>query len=119
MAEHNDFGKLGEQYAVNYLLKNGYKICYRNYRYLKAEVDIIAQKGAVLIIVEVKARSTNYIDDVADLISQKKIKLLVLAADHYVTSNDLDVTIRFDIITIMKKKSGFELSHMEDAFYHF
>jgi putative endonuclease len=119
MAEHNDFGKLGEQYAVDYLLKKGYTICYRNYRYLKAEVDIIARKNNVLVIIEVKARSTNFINSISDLVSQKKIKLLVSAADHYVNSNDLDVEIRFDIITIMKEKSGFKLSHIEDAFYHF
>ena len=37
MADHNDLGSIGEQFAVDYLLKKGYKIRYRNYRYLKAE----------------------------------------------------------------------------------
>ncbi|MBU2997768.1 YraN family protein [Cellulophaga baltica] len=119
MAEHNDFGKLGEQYAVEFLQKNGYDISYRNYRYLKAEVDIIAQKENVLAIIEVKARSTNFIDNVADLIPQKKIKLLVAAADHYVTSNNLDVEIRFDVILVYKKNNNFKVEHIEDAFYHF
>ena len=44
MAEHNELGKKGEQLAVDFLIKNGYIILEKNYRYLKAEVDIIAQK---------------------------------------------------------------------------
>lgn len=119
MAEHNAFGAIGEQIAVDYLLKKGYSIQYRNYRYLKAEIDIIAQKNNTLIIVEVKARSTNFIDDVVDLIPPKKIKLLVMAADYYVISNNLDIDVRFDIVMIKKNKNGFDIDHMEDAFYHF
>ena len=42
-----------------------------------------------------------------------------MAADHYITDNDLDVEVRFDIITILKNKSRFELEHLESAFYHF
>ncbi len=44
MGKHNEFGKEGEQIATDFLLKKGYTISYRNYRYLKAEIDIIAQK---------------------------------------------------------------------------
>ena len=119
MGLHNEFGKEGEQIAVNYLLKKGYKIVYRNYRYLKAEIDIIAQKGDILAIVEVRSRSTDFIENIADTITQKKIKLQVLAADHYVTDLDLDVDVRFDVITILKNKSIFDLNHIENAYYHF
>ncbi|MBO0591621.1 YraN family protein [Cellulophaga sp. E16_2] len=119
MADHNDFGKLGEQYAINYLKKNGYEIREKNYRYLKAEVDIIAQLKDTLVIVEVKSRSSGFIADLSDLIHQKKINLLVAAAHQYVTVNNLDVEVRFDIITIIKLKEGFKINHIEDAFYHF
>ena len=44
MAQHNDLGKKGEQLAVDFLIDNNYKILEKNYRYLKAEVDIIALK---------------------------------------------------------------------------
>ena len=43
MAEHNDFGKESENLAVEFLEKKGYKILVKNYRYLKAEIDIIAE----------------------------------------------------------------------------
>tara|TARA_R110000868_G_scaffold123256_3_gene326509 strand:- start:315 stop:674 length:360 start_codon:yes stop_codon:yes gene_type:complete len=119
MAEHNDLGVIGEQYAVDYLLKNGYKIRYRNYRYLKAEIDIIAQKQNTVVILEVKTRSTDFIENLGELITPKKIKLLVMAANHYMIDNELDFEVRFDIIIINTAKRAFELNHIEDAFYHF
>ncbi|UWX55306.1 YraN family protein [Maribacter litopenaei] len=119
MGKHNEFGKEGEEMAKNYLLKKGYKICYQNYRYLKAEIDIIAQKDDILAIVEVRSRSSDFLENIAETVTPKKIKLLVMAADHYVTSQDLDVETRFDIITVLKEKGGFQLEHLESAFYHF
>jgi len=119
MGKHNEFGKEGEQIAVDYLKKNGYTINHQNYRYLKAEIDIIARKSDVLAIVEVRSRSSDFIENIAETVTPKKIKLLVMAADHYVTDKNLDVDVRFDIITILKNKSRFELDHLESAFYHF
>ncbi|WP_273565384.1 YraN family protein [Maribacter halichondriae] len=119
MGKHNEFGKEGEQIAVDYLIKKGYKIKYRNYRYLKSEIDIIAQKENVLAIVEVRARSNDQIINIADTITPKKIKLLVMGADHYVTGQNLDVEVRFDIIAILKNKRIFKIDHLESAFYHF
>lgn len=119
MGKHNEFGKEGEQLAVDYLKKKGYTIIYKNYRYLKAEIDIVARKDDVLAIVEVRSRSSNFIENIAETVTPKKIKLLVMAADHYVSENDIDVDVRFDIITILKNRSKFELEHLESAFYHF
>lgn len=119
MGKHNEFGKEGEQIAVDFLIKKGYKIKYRNYRYLKAEIDIIAQKDAILAVVEVRARSNDQIIPIAETITAKKIKLLVMAADHYVTENNIESEVRFDVITILKNSKIFKIEHLESAFYHF
>jgi putative endonuclease len=73
MAKHNELGKKGEQLAIDFLIKNEYKILEKNYRYLKAEVDIIAQKGAILVAVEVKTRSSNYFEEPQDAVKDKII----------------------------------------------
>ena len=119
MASHNDLGKIGEDLAVEFLRKNSYEILDRNYRYRKAEVDIIAQKNDVLAVVEVKTRSGNYFGDPQDFISKKKIKLLVEAVDEYVNSKNLIVEVRFDIIAITKHQESYKIEHLEDAFLHF
>lgn len=119
MGKHNEFGKEGEQIAVNFLIKKGYEIKYRNYRYLKAEIDVIAQMDNMLCIIEVRSRSSDFIENIAETITKKKIGLLVMGADHYVIENDLDVEVRFDVITILKNKRVLEVEHLENAFYHF
>ena len=119
MAQHNELGEKGEQLAVDFLIKNGYTIRDKNWRYQKAEVDIIAEKDGILAAIEVKTRSTTDFGNPQDFVNQKKIKLLVAAIDEYVTSKDLDVEVRFDIIAIVKEDATFNLEHLEDAFYHF
>ncbi len=119
MGSHNEFGKEGEKLATAYLVEKGYRILYRNYRYLKAEIDIIAEKGNTIAIIEVKSRSSAYFENIAETVSKKKIGLLVTAADYYINTNKFEREVRFDIITILKQKDKLLIEHLEDAFYHF
>jgi putative endonuclease len=119
MAQHNELGKKGETEAAEFLIKNGYLIIERNFVFQKAEIDIIAQKGNILAIVEVKTRSSLDFGLPQDFVKPKKIQLLVKAVNEYVLLNDLDVEVRFDIIAIHNKNKNFEIEHIEDAFYYF
>ena len=119
MAEHNDLGKIGEEVAVDFLEKNGYEILETNWTFQKAEVDIIALKGEVLAVVEVKTRSSIDFGLPQEFVKPKKIQLLVKAINEYVIANDLDVEVRFDIIAIHATGSNFENVHLEAAFYYY
>ena len=119
MATHNNFGALGEKIARNFLIKKGYIILEKNWRYRKAEVDIIAQKENILAIIEVKARSSNYYGNPEDFVNSKKIKLLVEATNEYVIRKNLDIEVRFDLITILGKNQNFKIEHFENAFLYF
>jgi putative endonuclease len=119
MGSHNEFGKRGEQLAADYMVNQGFTILRRNYRYRKAEIDLIARKGNILAIVEVKSRSSEFFQNITDTVTKKKIRLMVLAADHFVVDNDLNVEVRFDIITILKVNGTFKIELVENAFYPF
>ncbi|WP_459210504.1 YraN family protein [Aquimarina rhabdastrellae] len=119
MALHNDLGKEGEKLAKDFLIKKGYEILEQNYRYQKAEVDIIAKYRETLIVIEVKTRSTIDYGDPQDFVKPKQIQQLVKAIDYYIEERDLDIEVRFDIIAIIKNKKGIQIEHLEDAFYHF
>lgn len=119
MAEHNELGKLGEELATEYLQKMGYAILETNWVFQKAEIDILAQKENTLAVVEVKTRSSTYFGLPQDFVKSKKIQLLVKAVNAYVTENDLDLEVRFDIIAISKKEQEFVIEHLTDAFFHF
>ena len=119
MAAHNELGKKGEDLAVNFLLNKGYIIVSRNFRYQKAEVDIIARKGNLLAIIEVKTRSTPDFGDPQEFVKGQQIQRLVRAVDHFVIEHELDVDVRFDIIAIIKNAAGTRIEHLENAFVHF
>lgn len=119
MAEHNELGKLGEELAVEYLQKEGYKIVETNWVFQKAEIDIIAEKDNILAVVEVKTRSSTDFGLPQEFVKPKKIQLLVKAINEYVIQNDLDTNVRFDIISVTKVVGKYEIVHFIDAFYHF
>ena len=119
MSEHYELGKKGEQLAVDYLTKEGYKIEERNWRFQKAEIDIIASKQETIISIEVKTRSSKDFGNPQDFVNSKKIKLMVLAMNEYVLMKNLDIEVRFDIIAIIKIKEEFDINHIKDAFLYF
>ena len=119
MAYHNELGKLGEQLAEDYLSRNGYEILHRNFVYNKAEIDIIAQKDNQIVVIEVKTRNSDYFGNPQDFVTKGKIKLLVMAANQFVISRQINKEVRFDIIAVLKNRNIEQVEHFENAFYHF
>ncbi|MGK6343376.1 YraN family protein [Chryseobacterium sp. DT-3] len=117
MAVHNDFGKIAEDLAAEYLQKNGYKILTRNFRFQKAEIDIIAEKENIIIVAEVKARSTDLFMLPQEAVTKTKIKSIVMAADHYLEEFSRNNEVRFDIISVLADgKKKLTIEHITDAF---
>ena len=116
MAEHNELGKLGEDLAVQYLTDKGYEILERNWRNIHKEIDIIAKDGDDLVIVEVKARQTDEYGEPDIAVTKRKQRMLIAAANAYITRKGLDVETRFDIISIIYRDGNPVIEHIEDAF---
>ncbi len=117
--KHTDIGREGEDQAARYLRQKGYRIRVRNYRYRRAEIDIIASRGDRLVIVEVKTRSGGFYEALTDSVSRTKINRLVRAADHYVRAEGLELEIRFDIMQVIRTGAAYRVVHHKDAFYFF
>ena len=117
MAEHNDIGAIGEEIAFHYLLKKGFKIKARNWRFAHYEIDMVAIDKNELVIVEVKTRSAAIYEEPRDTIGDKKIRFLTNAAQAYIEENEIDLETRFDVVFIKWFGAGkYELEHIEDAF---
>jgi len=119
MDKRHSLGKEGENFACKLLLEKGYTILQRNYRFRKAEIDIVAMDGQHIVFVEVKSRTTTWVENLAELVSKKQRKMLVLAADHYLISKKIDMEARFDIISLLKIGNALKVEHLKNAFYHF
>ncbi|HMR92664.1 MAG TPA: YraN family protein [Chitinophagaceae bacterium] len=100
MAIHNQLGKQGESLAVDYLLKKGYEILHQNWRYSHYEIDIIARKGKMLHIIEVKARNFSPFGYPEDSVGYKKFKRLQRAADEFLQQNPEYKWLQYDILSI-------------------
>lgn len=121
MARHNDIGKQGEDIAASFLETKGFHILDRNYRFEKAEIDMVALQlePAELVFVEVKTRSTTY-DPThpEDAVTTEKQRLIFKAADAYLYEKQMwTVPIRFDIIAVhLAVPDHPMIHHIEDAF---
>ena len=117
MADHNEFGKLAEDLAVKFLEDLKYKILVKNFRFMKAEIDIIAEFENEIIIVEVKARRTDVFMEPQEAINKKKMRLLIFAANEFSENYKKNLNTRFDVITILPdEKNKLQITHIINAF---
>lgn len=100
MAFHIELGRQGEQLAVSFLEKQGYSILFRNWRYSRYEIDIIAEKNGVVHFVEVKLRRSNKSALPEANVTKKKIQYLLKAVDFYLYQHPQYKHIQLDILSI-------------------
>ncbi len=112
-------GQQAERLAVAFLKDKGYTILARNWKNRFEEIDIVAEKSNLLIIVEVKARKNKKYGMPYEQVGLKKQRLLVNAAEAYIIKANVHMETRFDIISIVFNSNGFELRHIERAFSPF
>ncbi|SHF41489.1 putative endonuclease [Mariniphaga anaerophila] len=117
MVSTKEIGELGERFAQEYVLQLGYKILDINWHFGHLELDIIAQDGKQLVVVEVKSRNGIRYEHPSEAVTTAKMKRIVEATEAYILEKDLHFETRFDVITIIFFKSGHELEHFKDAFY--
>ncbi|ATN32683.1 hypothetical protein ACO34A_02545 [Rhizobium sp. ACO-34A] len=106
-------GRFSEYVAALYLLMKGYRIVAMRYRSGAGEVDIIARRGEVVALVEVKARgSAEKAIDAVGFSSQQRIRS---AGDHWLSRqrDAAALSVRCDIVAIVP---GRWPRHFMDAF---
>ncbi len=123
MAEHNELGNLGEERAQAYLRGKGFLIRHTNWHNStpsgaagKLELDIVAEKDGLLVVVEVKTRSTETFEHPAEAITKRKIRNIINAAHEYIFQFDWQGETRFDVISAIPHGQDFKIEHIEDAF---
>jgi len=114
--KNKDTGNFGENLAAEYLIKNGFDILTKNWRYKHLEIDIIASKDQKLHIVEVKTRSTVAYGHPEQFIGKQKFQFLKNAAAMYQYQHAQWKNIQFDVIAITLKEP-IEILFLEDVFF--
>ncbi|MCK2221525.1 YraN family protein [Actinomadura sp. ATCC 31491] len=117
MAKKDELGKQGEQLAAIYLEAKGMKIIDRNWRCRHGEIDIIAEDGSTLIVVEVKTRSSRSHGTALESVNPRKLsRLRLLAAQWLATQPRTFEAIRVDVVALERFAGDFALRHMRGVF---
>ena len=109
-------GAVGEQQALEYLIKKNYKFIDRNWHYSKnAEIDLIMKDEETLVFVEVKKRSSLNFGHPFEAITKSKMHNIKLAVQAYLAQHNTDIKFkkfRIDGIAIIQDK----IEHLENIY---
>ena len=113
-------GRQGEQVAVDFLQRQGYGICARNFRVPVGEIDIIARKGSFIVFVEVKLRKNTDHGEAREFVTYAKQRRVICAAEYWLVKNNCELQPRFDVMEIYAPEGTGTLRpkirHLENAF---
>ena len=98
------------------LQRDGFTILETNWRFQKAEIDIIAKKDGFLIFTEIKTRGSKKFGKPSDAIDKKKIALYKDAVEGYLEQHPSEDEIRFDVVNINIGKDETQIEHIPNAF---
>ncbi len=100
-------GKRGEDLAVTFLKKQGYKILERNFQKGYGEIDIVAQEKDTLVFVEVKTRTSTEFGSPLEAITPWKLKALTRSCQFYKSLHpELPEGLRIDLVAISLSPAG-------------
>lgn len=116
MSEKLDKGKLGEEYAADFLVRKGYTVVDRNFTSLNSEIDLIVKKDDLVVFVEVRIRASADYGFPETTLTRAKMNAIKRGAARYLWNKPKPPRVRFDMISIVEYPV-FEIVHFEDAFY--
>ena len=111
--EKQKIGKLGEDIAVRFLVKHGFKVIERNYLKKFGEIDIVCRKGGKAHFVEVKtvSRETLSCDDVSrethdehrpeDNVDERKLRRIKRTIEVYLNEKDIVEDWEFHVVGVV------------------
>lgn len=119
MGENKKIGKIGEDFAANYLIENRYDILNRNYNSRLGEIDIIARKENTICFIEVKSRRSIKCGIPAESVTNIKQQHIRRTAEYFIMKegykipNFKSTTFRFDVCNIILNANGDAMESME------
>ncbi|MBC8284275.1 MAG: YraN family protein [Nitrospinae bacterium] len=118
--ERLKLGRDGEEVAVTFLKKRGYRIVEKNFRAKLGEIDIIAEKDSILIFIEVKARASHLFGHPFNAVTVAKQRKIIQVAQSFMAKHRLlENLARFDVVGLTSDPGdpkSFQIELLENAF---
>lgn len=99
-------GAWGEDFAARELARRGLQILERNVRTREGEIDLVAQEGPFLVLVEVKARRGVRFGTPEEALTLEKRARLIALAEAYVAEVGWEGPWRIDVVGILVDGQG-------------
>lgn len=114
MGAKDALGRGGEQAAAEYLERGGLRILARNWRCSEGEIDIVAAERRVLVVCEVKTRSSARYGTPVEAITRAKQRRLRRLAVRWLAANGvLFDEVRIDVVGLTRDPAGgFTIEHV-------
>ena len=111
----NERGRRAEQWAAQYLQRQGLQLVAQNYRSRYGEIDLIMQDGATLVFVEVRLRRNAGFGGAAASIDAHKQQRIVRTAQQYLAGLSRTPPCRFDAL-LLDDDAGSNPQWLRNAF---
>ena len=107
MATKDDLGRTGEELARRWLERRGCTVLDRNWRCRTGEIDLVAQDGDDLVVVEVKTRRSLRTGHPAEAVTPRKLARLRLLAGLWLAEHEVRAAgVRVDVVAIWLPHDG-------------
>ena len=102
-----ELGERGEDAAVKFLRRNGYKILVRRFKSHAGEIDIIARQKDWLVFIEVKTRQTEQYGAPSEAVKKEKQRHMIrVALDYLRLLKNPRIKFRFDIVEVLLREDA-------------
>jgi len=112
-----EIGRKAEAIAEIWFIRNGYRICHKNWIKNHREIDLIVENQKFRVFVEVKFNGATSMNFPESKVNKFKQQFLRICARDYQNEFPSNKTIRFDVIAITQSAFSTQIFHVKDAFY--
>ena len=100
-------GRFGETYAARHLVAGGMVLLDRNWRCEAGEIDLVLRDGPVLVVCEVKTRSSTAFGSPVEAVTEQKAERLRRLADRWLEEHGVRPReVRLDVVGVLVPRSG-------------
>lgn len=110
-------GRRGEDLAVAYLVKKGYRILQRNFKSNFGEIDIIARNGNDLVFIEVKYRTQKSYGEPYEAVNARKLHKLRQMVDYYYMTQHPSYAPKIEVVSIVEVDGNVAIKHIHTIIF--
>jgi putative endonuclease len=100
-------GRFGETYAARHLVRQGLVLLDRNWRCETGEIDLVLREGRVLVVCEVKTRSSTAFGSPVEGVNEQKAERLRRLADRWLEEHGVrPPEVRLDVVGVLVPRTG-------------